>query len=514
MSAVQSPLFEPVLWQGRGFRILDETPASRKNRVYRSARSRPGARRGARDENPRLRPGADVSLQRRAAGAAAIRTTTPAPLRRAAGGNDATVLRGSTDLRFSRPGFIFRSVVLRIATGQAMPENAIAQQAREFGAANRRGRAARAPNARCRVLPDPARVLTHCNVSGELVAVAQLLQRSGQRIFRHRHRNPAVSPGRAPDRLGACPSGRGGVGHPGLRRGQVMAQGEVNAVIVGADRAAQNGDIINKVGTYPLALMAKEYGVPFHALVQDPRSLATRQRRGDRRTAGRRVADLSGTAVGADSNARCQACVIRPSIVTPAALITHLIGFDDLYTPETFRRKYQKQSSSSDEPRAKQQRQIRACLRRAAKKSVCVPCQRAQSRAGRKRFGSRNAAAALGRASRGAGAVGAQCAGDSDFRQHDGNVVRAGRDRQALPVLRYSLTEAGPSGICGSLLARALARCTASRRIVQRAISNADRLLTTTCRRFLGKSICPAGVIVPRVEAEVIPWALLKNLEE
>ncbi len=56
---------------------------------------------------------------------------------------------------------------------------------------------------------------------------------------------------------------------------QIMDQGEINAVIVGADRVAQNGDIINKVGTYPLALMAKEYGVPFHALVQDPRSLAT-----------------------------------------------------------------------------------------------------------------------------------------------------------------------------------------------------------------------------------------------
>ena len=46
-------------------------------------------------------------------------------------------------------------------------------------------------------------------------------------------------------------------------------------VIDGADRVAQNGDVINKVGTYPLALMAKEYAVPFYALVQDPRSLAT-----------------------------------------------------------------------------------------------------------------------------------------------------------------------------------------------------------------------------------------------
>jgi methylthioribose-1-phosphate isomerase len=52
-----------------------------------------------------------------------------------------------------------------------------------------------------------------------------------------------------------------------------MDRGEVNTVVVGSDRCAQNGDVINKVGTYPLALMAKQYGVPFHVLVQDPGSL-------------------------------------------------------------------------------------------------------------------------------------------------------------------------------------------------------------------------------------------------
>ena len=50
-------------------------------------------------------------------------------------------------------------------------------------------------------------------------------------------------------------------------------EGEVDAVIVGADRSAKNGDVINKVGTYPIAALAKEYGVPFYALVQDPRAL-------------------------------------------------------------------------------------------------------------------------------------------------------------------------------------------------------------------------------------------------
>ena len=43
-----------------------------------------------------------------------------------------------------------------------------------------------------------------------------------------------------------------------------MARKEVNAVIVGADRIAANGDTANKVGTYSLAVLAKEHDIPFY----------------------------------------------------------------------------------------------------------------------------------------------------------------------------------------------------------------------------------------------------------
>src|SRR3954453_4142252 len=43
----------------------------------------------------------------------------------------------------------------------------------------------------------------------------------------------------------------------------LIARGEVDAVVVGADRVAANGDVANKVGTYPLALAAREAGIPF-----------------------------------------------------------------------------------------------------------------------------------------------------------------------------------------------------------------------------------------------------------
>ncbi|KAL3825434.1 hypothetical protein ACJIZ3_021463 [Penstemon smallii] len=43
-----------------------------------------------------------------------------------------------------------------------------------------------------------------------------------------------------------------------------MKAGRVNAVIVGADRVAANGDTANKIGTYSLALLAMHHGIPFY----------------------------------------------------------------------------------------------------------------------------------------------------------------------------------------------------------------------------------------------------------
>ena len=44
----------------------------------------------------------------------------------------------------------------------------------------------------------------------------------------------------------------------------LMGKGRIQAVIVGADRIAANGDVANKIGTYGLAVLAKENGVPFY----------------------------------------------------------------------------------------------------------------------------------------------------------------------------------------------------------------------------------------------------------
>jgi methylthioribose-1-phosphate isomerase len=46
--------------------------------------------------------------------------------------------------------------------------------------------------------------------------------------------------------------------------GAMMRQGKIGAIVVGADRIAANGDVANKIGTYTVAVLAKEHGIPFY----------------------------------------------------------------------------------------------------------------------------------------------------------------------------------------------------------------------------------------------------------
>jgi methylthioribose-1-phosphate isomerase len=46
--------------------------------------------------------------------------------------------------------------------------------------------------------------------------------------------------------------------------GHLMSKGEIDCVIVGADRIAANGDTANKIGTYTVAILAREHGIPFY----------------------------------------------------------------------------------------------------------------------------------------------------------------------------------------------------------------------------------------------------------
>jgi methylthioribose-1-phosphate isomerase len=55
----------------------------------------------------------------------------------------------------------------------------------------------------------------------------------------------------------------------------LMAKGQVDAVWVGADRIAANGDVANKIGTYSLAVLAKYHAIPFYVAAPQTTSIAT-----------------------------------------------------------------------------------------------------------------------------------------------------------------------------------------------------------------------------------------------
>jgi methylthioribose-1-phosphate isomerase len=121
------------------------------------------------------------------------------------------------------------------------------------------------------LLPEKARVLTHCNAGalatagyGTALGVIRSAARDGkiQQVFADETR-----PYLQGARLTAWELMHDGIPTTLIAdnmAGYMMATGEVNAVIVGADRIAANGDVANKIGTYTVAVLAKENGIPFY----------------------------------------------------------------------------------------------------------------------------------------------------------------------------------------------------------------------------------------------------------
>jgi S-methyl-5-thioribose-1-phosphate isomerase len=114
------------------------------------------------------------------------------------------------------------------------------------------------------------RLLTHCNTGalatvegGTALAVVFELHRRGQLAGVIASETRPLLQGA---RLTAWELGRAGIGYRVAVDGAgpfLMARGEVDAVILGADRICANGDVINKVGTYAHALGARAAGIPF-----------------------------------------------------------------------------------------------------------------------------------------------------------------------------------------------------------------------------------------------------------
>ncbi|HEU5475001.1 MAG TPA: S-methyl-5-thioribose-1-phosphate isomerase [Actinophytocola sp.] len=123
----------------------------------------------------------------------------------------------------------------------------------------------------------PVNVQTHCNAGG----LACVEWGTALGVVRALHERDALGrvyvdetrPLLQGSRLTAWELAQLGIAHTVVVDGagpSVLARGLADAVVVGADRIAANGDVINKIGTYPLALAAARAGIPF--LVAAPES--------------------------------------------------------------------------------------------------------------------------------------------------------------------------------------------------------------------------------------------------
>jgi methylthioribose-1-phosphate isomerase len=121
------------------------------------------------------------------------------------------------------------------------------------------------------MLADGSRVLTHCNAGalatagyGSALGVIRAAVESGKKIAVFADETRPFLQGA---RLTAWELVRDGINTTVITEsmaGPLMRAGEIDAVIVGADRIAANGDTANKIGTYTVAVLAHEHRIPFY----------------------------------------------------------------------------------------------------------------------------------------------------------------------------------------------------------------------------------------------------------
>jgi methylthioribose-1-phosphate isomerase len=121
------------------------------------------------------------------------------------------------------------------------------------------------------MVPDTARVLTHCNAGalatagyGTALGVIRGAVEAGKKVVVIADETRPFMQGA---RLTAWELTRDGIDTTVITdnmSGAMMQGGQVDLVVVGADRIAANGDVANKIGTYTVAVLAREHGIPFY----------------------------------------------------------------------------------------------------------------------------------------------------------------------------------------------------------------------------------------------------------
>jgi methylthioribose-1-phosphate isomerase len=187
------------------------------------------------------------------------------------------------------------------------------------------------------VVPEDARVLTHCNAGalatagyGTALGVIRGALEAGKRV---RVLADETRPFLQGARLTAWELVRDGIDTTVITdnmAGAMMRAGQVDLVVVGADRIAANGDTANKIGTYSVAVLAKEHGIPFY--VAAPWSTIDLATADGAAIPIEERASREVTHVGTTQVAPAGAHVRNPSFdVTPARYITGIITERGIY---------------------------------------------------------------------------------------------------------------------------------------------------------------------------------------
>jgi methylthioribose-1-phosphate isomerase len=121
------------------------------------------------------------------------------------------------------------------------------------------------------LMPSSGGVLTHCNAGalatcgyGTALGVIRAAVEQGKSIHVYADETRPFLQG---SRLTAWELMKDGIPTTVISdnmAGAMMNQGKINAIVVGADRIAANGDVANKIGTYSVAVLAREHGIPFY----------------------------------------------------------------------------------------------------------------------------------------------------------------------------------------------------------------------------------------------------------
>jgi methylthioribose-1-phosphate isomerase len=181
------------------------------------------------------------------------------------------------------------------------------------------------------LVPETARILTHCNAGalatagyGTALGVIRAAAEQGKRVAVIADETRPFLQGA---RLTAWELVKDGIDTTVITdnmAGAMMRLGHVDLVVVGADRIAANGDVANKIGTYAVAVLAREHGIPFYvAAPMSTIDLATAE--GDRIPIEERN-EREVTHVGGTRMTPSGAHIRNPAFdVTPAKYVTAII---------------------------------------------------------------------------------------------------------------------------------------------------------------------------------------------